>query len=220
MEATLKESVRKLESAKSRGEQIKPAKGTDSEYLPVRVTTAIKPNEEFGEIKAELLVGRDLWLFGIRRLLTHTANVLLEQKWSILSPPDGLQWFTSDDPVVRLNYYGENNYDFGGGWGRLGTEIFLPLSPRHLLYTKVGHPRPARGTVLEPAQAEIFRRVIAQHAHRYIFSKSVDVAIPKLRPRTIDAAFLQDENEQWSRCHEEQTRAKRELMGWKEDSTN
>ena len=109
LEETLKESVRKLELAKNRGEEIQSVKATDSEYLPVRVTTRIEPGKKFGEIKAEMIVGRDLWLFGIRRLLTQTVNALLEQKWSILSPPEGLEWFTSDDPVVRLNYYARIN---------------------------------------------------------------------------------------------------------------
>ncbi len=218
LEETLKESVRKLELAKSRGEEIKPIKTTDSEYFPVRVTSTIKPGEKFGEIKAEMIVGRDLWLFGIRRLLTQTVKILLEQKWSILRPPESLEWFTSDDPVVRLNYYGENRYDFKGGWGNRGTEIFLPLSPQHLLYTKVGFPRPTRGTVVKRAEAKMFRCFIAEHSHRYIFSKRADADIPKLRPRTIDAAALRNEREQWSRWHEEQTRAKRQLMGWTENA--
>ena len=220
LEETLQESVRRLELAKSRGDEIKPVKAPNSEYLPVRITSTIKPGEEFGEIKAEMIVGRGLWLFNIRTLLTGTLKVLLEQKWSILTPPEGLEWFTSDDPVVRLNYYDENNYDFKGGWGNPGTEIFLPLSPRHLLYTKVGHPRPPRGTVVDRVKAEMIRHFIAEHAHRYIFSKSADAAILKLRHRTIDAAVLQDENEQWSRWHEEQTRAERELMGWKKSDDN
>jgi hypothetical protein len=73
---------------------------------------------------------------------------------------------------------------------------------------------------MEYAQAEIFRHIIAQYAHRYTFSKSADANIPKLRPRTIDAARLQDENEQWSRWNEEQTRAERELMGWNKIANN
>jgi hypothetical protein len=220
LEETLQESVRKLELAKSEGVEITPVRASNSEYLPVRITSTIKPGEEFGEIKAEMIVGRGLWLFNIRSLLTGTLKAFLEQKWSILKAPEGLEWFTSDDPVVRLNYYGENKYDFKGGWGNPGTEIFLPLSPRHLLYTKVGHPRPSRGTIVNRSEAEMFRRFIAEHAHRYIFSKSVDANIPKLRPRTIDVARLQDENEQWSRWHEEQTRAEQELMGWKKSDNN
>jgi hypothetical protein len=216
LEETLQKSIRRLELAKSRGEEIKPVKAPNSEYLPVRITSTIEPGEEFGKIKAEMIVGRGFWLFNIRTLLTKTLEILLEQKWSILKPPEGIEWFTSDDPVMRLNYYRENNYNFEGGWGNPGTEIFLPLSPRHLLYTKVGHARPPRGTIVEPAEANILRRFIAEHAHRYIFSKSADPAVPKLRPRTIDAAALKDENKQWSRWHEEQTRAEQELMGWKE----
>jgi hypothetical protein len=214
LEETLQESVRKLELAKSRGDEIELARAPNSEYLPVKITSTIKPGEKFGEIKAEMIVGRGLWLFNIRTLLTGTLKMLLGQKWSILKPPEGISWFTSDDPVVRLNYYGENKYDFEGGWGNPGTEILLPLSPHHLLYTKVGHPRPARGTIVNRGEAKMFRRLIAEHAHRYIFSKSADADIPKLRPRTIDAARLRDENEQWSRWHDEQTRAEQELMGW------
>jgi hypothetical protein len=103
LEETLQESVHRLELAKSRGDEFKPIKAPNSEYLPVRVTSTIKPGEEFGEIKAETIVGRGLWLFNIRTLLTRTLRVLLEQKWSILKAPEGLEWFTSDDPVVRLN---------------------------------------------------------------------------------------------------------------------
>jgi hypothetical protein len=220
LEETLQKSIRRLELAKSRGEKIKAVKAPNSEYLPVRITSTIESGEEFGKIKAEMIVGRGLWLFNIRTLLTNTLKVLLEQKWSILKPPEGLEWFTSDDPVVRLNYYNENKYDFNGGWGNRGTEIFIPLSPKHLLYTQVGHQRPSRGTVVDHAKAEMIRRFIAEHAHRYIFSKSTDAEMPKLRPRTVNAALWHDENEQWNKWHEEQTRAERELMGWEESGAN
>ena len=187
LDKTLRRSLQKLEIAAARRKKITSAEGNDAEYLPVRVTTTSDPDQKTGYVKAEMIIGRDLRLFGIRRLLTKTVDVLLQQKWSILISPDELEWFTSDDPVVRLNYYGEKNYDFKGGWGKRGTEIFLPLSPRHLLYAKIGHPRPARGTVIPRGEADMIRGFIAQHAHRYIFSRFADPEIPKLRPRTVDA---------------------------------
>ena len=41
-------------------------------------------------------------------------------------------------PVLRLNYYKPGQYDFRGGWGNPGSEVLMPLSPRHLLYVQVG----------------------------------------------------------------------------------
>lgn len=214
MENTLQKAVRRIELAKESGEELPQPASPDGDYLPFRVTTQIEPGQEVGYVKGEIVVGRGLWLFGIRRLLTQTLNVLHQHRWTILSPPEDLLWFTSDDPVIRLNYYGPDRYDFGGGWKYTGTEILLPLSPRHLLYTKVGERPPRRGEILPQAQAEMIRRFIAEHAHRMIFAVEPDAEVPKLHPRTVDADILRDETEQWKKWHEEQTAAERELMGW------
>jgi hypothetical protein len=216
--ATLQEcvegAVRKLEEARRLGKPIAQAKFPNSEILPIRVTTEVKPRQEFGTIKAETIVGRSSWLFSIKHLLSQTANVLQSHKWTILKPPDGMSWFTSDNPVIRLNYYSDQKYNFDGGWGSVGTEILLPLDPQHLLYAQIGQRPPDRGSVVSHTHAEFIRRVIAEHAHRYIFSSSEDVEIPRLRPRTVSADMVRDEKEQWRRWHEEQSRAERELMGW------
>ena len=163
-------------------------------------------------MKSEILVGRGLWFFGIRHLLTKTIKVLLNQKWTILLAPDGLDWFTSDDPVIRLNYYDQGAYDFRGGWGRKGGEIMMPLDSRHLLYTKIGERPPQRGSIVPRSEAEAIRRFIAEHAHRFIFAASPDPEIATLRPRTVDAAVLRREQKQWRKWHEEQSAAERELL--------
>src|SRR5699024_11588180 len=46
---------------------------------------------------------------------------------------------TSDNPVINLNYYRKDKYDFNGGWGVDNTCIMMPLTPKHLLYTQVGY---------------------------------------------------------------------------------
>jgi len=116
--------------------------------------------------------------------------------------------------VIRLNYYDPENYDFDGGWGRKGTEIFMPLSPSHLLYTKVGEKPPSRGTQCSLDQAEMIRRCIAEHAHRFVFAVEQDTNVPKLRPRIVNEDLHKDEKIQWSKWHEDQTTAERNLMGW------
>jgi hypothetical protein len=210
---TLQDTVRKLDAAKTSGQTISRPKTSNSEYIPLRVTKEIAPGQEVGKVKAEILLGRGLWFFTMRHALTTTANVLHAHRWSILIPPDDLTWFTTDDPVVRLNYYGNGKYDFKGGWGNPGTEIFLPLDPRHLLYTKVGEQPPRRGSIVPRNIADMIRRFIAEHAHRYIFAASANNEVPRLRPRIADAALLRNEGEQWRRWHEDQTVAELHLTG-------
>lgn len=207
-------AVQKLEEARRSGNPITALKFPNSEILPIRVRTGTKPEQGFGTIKAETIVGRSAWLFNMKHLLSRTASILQNHKWTILRPPVGISWFTSDNPVVRLNYYCDRRYDFNGGCGSPGTEILLPLDPQHLLYTQIGQRPPDRGSVVSLPHANLIRRVIAEHAHRYIFSCSEDVEIPTLRPRTVSADAVRHEQEQWQSWHEEQSRAERELMGW------
>ncbi len=212
LDDTLREAVHALEEAKKSGKAISVAKTANTEYIPLRVASEIKPGQRFGELKAEVIVGRALWLFTMKHTLANTAKVLHDHHWSILKPPDGLPWFTSDDPVIRLNYYSAGKYDFKGGWGNRGTEIFLPLDPRHLLYTKVGERPQRRVTVVSREIAEMVRRFIAEHAHRFIFAESRDTDVPIFRPRIVDAALLRNEREQWVKWNEDQSVAERELI--------
>ncbi len=56
-------------------------------------------------IQASVVAGRELWLERQKFLLTKTAKILQQHKWSIVSPARDYEWFTSDNPVVQLNYY-------------------------------------------------------------------------------------------------------------------
>jgi len=212
LENTLQETVQKLEALSLRGEKLKDTRSPLAEYLPLRIKTEIEPGQELCTLKAETIVGRSTWLFSIRHLLTNTAKILHQHRWTILSPPNGMTWFTSDVPVIRLNFHSSEKYDFNGGWGSKGTEIFLPLSPYHLLYTKVGYHPPARGSKFLRNHAELIRRFIAEHAHRMIFSQNQDADIPKLRPRIINNDLLRSEKERWDKWHEEQKKAEKDLM--------
>jgi hypothetical protein len=205
LDHTLQNTVEQLAIAKTSGQPIRSAKDPRADYIPLRVTREIEPGQKFGKVKAETVVGRGLWFFTMQRALTSTVNILHTHRWTILTPPDGMAWFTTDDPVVRLNYYATGKYDFKGGWGNPGTEIFLPLGPHHLLYAKVGERPPPRGSVVPRATALMMRRFIAEHAHRLIFSSTMDPEVPKLRPRIADASLLLNEREQWRRWHEDQT---------------
>lgn len=213
LENNLKESVHRLEAAKKSGQPIDSAKAANSEFIPMRITREIEPGQGHGILKAEVIAGRSLWFFEMLQVLTNTVKALHGHKWTILVPPDDLTWFTSDDPVVRLNYYADGKYDFKGGWGSSGTEIFLPLDPRHLLYTQIGKRPVRRGSVATRQFVEMTRRFIAEHSYRFIFAQSADSEVPRFRPRIVDASRVRDDREQWERWYEEQTMAEREMAG-------
>jgi Protein of unknown function (DUF4238) len=201
-----------LEKAKETGNYPDSAPIPNSEYLPLRVTKEPSKDGKSIIVKAQTVVGRGTWIFAMRHLLTNTLDRLAEHRWTILSAEDDLPWFTTDDPVVRLNFRSATNYDFKGGWGSPGTEIMLPLSPKHLLYTQVGQKPPSRGSTFSRAQASMLRRLIAEHAHRYIFSKKIDLHMPNIRPRVVNAEAVRNENEQWKNWHREQRAAELEFV--------
>ncbi len=207
----LQDLRRELERARQSSGRLPLTSAPSAEYLPLRVKR--EPYGDSVKISVHTVVGRGVWLHSMKHLLADSDSVraLRDHRWSILRAPNDLNWFTTDDPVVRLNYYSEDKYNFDGGWGSKGTEIFLPLSPRHLLYTRIGYRPPERGFVLPQAAAEFIRRAIAEHAHRNIFSYSPDENIPKLRPRRVDAEIFRKEQEGWRKWHKDQTKAEEEL---------
>ena len=212
IESTLESSIAKLERMVSTGETVlqEPVVRDD---LPIRITTRREPGQETAEVGAQVLLGRSFWLWSVRQVLDQTWKVLKSHKWTILKPPEGTCWFTTDNPVVRLNYNGPKDYDFGGGWGSNGSEIMMPLSPQHLLYTRIGHRAPMRGGTMPVAEAAIARRMMAEHAHRVVFAAQPDPDVETLRPRIVDLAAYTGEIAHWEKFHERQTAAELEMFG-------
>jgi hypothetical protein len=206
LQKTVEEAIAHHEQALRCGVPI-PASEKSEPQLPLRVSTHIEPGASHGHLKAEVVIGRETWLFGIRRLLTRTLDALRRHHWTILRPAFGMSWLTSDNPVIKLNYYAPNHYDFGGGWGSKGTEIMLPLGPQHLLYARVGVKPPKRGTVIAAQETEQLRHLIAAHAHRVILANAPDEAITKVRPRKVDPEALKAEQEMWAGWHTQQSNA-------------
>jgi hypothetical protein len=123
----------------------------------------------------------------------------------------GMDGAPGDDPVVRLNFRSKDDYDFKGGWGKHGTDIFLPLSPHHLLFTEIGAVSYPRQT---PSchHARQIRKFIAEHAHRRIYSSAEYDKIPELRPRVVNLMEFRREKALWDQWYENQTQAERDLL--------
>jgi predicted XRE-type DNA-binding protein len=211
MQSSLKDSVARFKEAKQVG-QVPQVSGPAIEPgFPLRVLIKPSSDKDMAEVRVETVGGRSMWLWGQRHVLKGIAEKLHDHQWTILTAPEGITWPATDDPVIRLNFHDEQKYDFKGGWGSKGTEIFMPLDPRHLLYTRIGQKRPGRGTVLETKVAKMFTKFICEHAFRHIFSPVEDPTIPTLRPRHINLEKYRNEKAEWAKWSEDQANAELDL---------
>lgn len=211
LKETMDKSLKKYDEARKTGDvPSSPPTTEDREGLPLRVSVRRNPSGG-GEIGAEMLGGRKLWLWTIKRALNRTMNVLYKHKWTILRPPEGITWLTSDNPVIRLNMSSPTKYNFDGGWNSRGTCIFLPLGPEHLLYTQVGERPPQRGEHMLEEHADLVRKFTAEHAWRMIFAREQETDVPVFRPRIVNQEEVQRERDQWSTWNEQQMLAEQEM---------
>jgi hypothetical protein len=211
LDQTLKDVEARLRTAKELGQKIVIDDDVPhTEYFPIKTDRKDLPGEKKVQLTTKLVVGRGMWFYTMKHTLTTTLKVLHKHKWAILEAPAALDWFTSDDPVICLNFRSESDYDFNGGWNRAHANILFPLSPRHLMYTQIGpHSYPRK--VPSRYHARLFRRIIAEHAHRTIYSLAEDAKIPQLRPRVVDAKAFQNERALWAAWYEDQSRAEQAL---------
>ncbi len=209
IDETLKELRVELESGQRKvGRAAEDESAAD---MPIRVRQTVV-DENWVEMKAEVLAGRALWLWEIKRAIRVHVKYLHKLHWTILRPPVGMVWLTSDSPVVRLNYNGPRDFNFGGGWGSPGTDIFMPLDPQHLLYTQVGRRPQGKGERMPMREALIVQEMICRHAHRLVFATKPWDEVARWRPRIEAPAAVEHEAEEWRRWPQEQAEAEREFL--------
>lgn len=210
IKSTLDYSVRELERMAKVGEK-PPAPRPESERFPS--TVKIRRAKESGRAEVGLTVtlGRELWLWSMQHALKETAPKVIAAggiRWSTIEPRADVLWFTSDHPLLRVNYYGDGKYDFGGGWGFRGSEIALPLSPNALLYAKIGEPFPSRFQ-MDRGPVLTLQWLLARRAYHAIYHIEPWRRIEHLRPRHVDHVAYTDRQEQLRRWHENNIDAER-----------
>ncbi len=207
LENSMNNAVRMIEEHYRDGKElpkISQESNLFANLLDISITRDVIPEKKLGEIRAAVVVGRRLWIQSQRHVLENTSKVLLKHKWSIVEPADGMSWFTSDHPVLRLNYYKDGNHDLKGGWGRVGGNLIMPLSPNHLLFTQIGSAFPDYFKFSVDKTYEI-QRFLAERAFRTIFAHKRLPSISRLRPRYVDLNRFTYEETNWKNWHQEQS---------------
>jgi len=181
--------------------------------FPLAVSIDKNSNKEYATVKVETTPGRSTWAFSIKHLLSNASSILHKNKWTIMRPARGMYWPTSDNPVIKLNYYSSGNYDFKGGWYNPGTELLFPLGPEHMMYSQVNKRPPMRGTRFSHSDTKLIRKIITENAHRYIFCNQIDEEVEGFRPRVVSREQFLAESNQWKQWHQIQTQIECQYFG-------
>lgn len=175
--------------------------------LPVSIQTIADNNDnECKIVKVSASVGKNLWLWSIENSFVKVLQRLHDFEWSILSSDEKCKWPTSDNPVICLNRYSKDPYDFWGVVGHIGNEIIFPISPYKALYVQIGKVYP-RNIKLSFDASKRLKELIVNNAFRSVYCDKKDEEIPQIRPRTVDLKRFQEDRalvEEWYDVYKEQ----------------
>lgn len=149
-------------------------------------------DETESQIVSTITLGRENYLASIGNVLNGNVGALMKSyEWAIIRTPEGFELPTSDNPFVRLAY--NNDYDYGldAGIGAKGSDLFMPLTPHHLLITEIGADA-IRADLLESERyRKLIKKAIVENATRYIYCVEPDSEIIEMRPRVIDPDYCE-----------------------------
>jgi hypothetical protein len=208
LDRNLQESIKRIEEAKEKGLVLesKPERNEFTDLLKITIVPSVDPGSDQGVIRASMVAGRLLWIRSMRHLLTKTAKILCGHRWSVAEPAGDSEWPLTDHPAIRLNYYKPDHYDFGGGWGNPGSEMMMPVSPRHLLYVQVGKKGANRFT-FSHEHTHLVQRLLVERAHRWVFATQPAKWVEEVRPRAVDHEIFEAEEKAWKDYHQDQLKS-------------
>jgi len=206
LERSARLSVERIAQAQRLGKtlELRTNENPFAQFVQVQTLQA-REQSPTASVKVQVTLGRDFWIARIRYLLRNDGPLeKIEHKWSIAEPAEGEPgWIMSDHPVLRLNFNSIEEYNLEGGWGNRGTEIMMPLSPRHLLYTQVGRKREGRFS-FSTEHTRLIQSFLAKRAYRWIFADRPYAWVPMVRPREVSAEQYSEEHRAWKAWHQGQ----------------
>jgi hypothetical protein len=209
LESGLRESVARLKASATSGiGSVPDTMAEENEFSPLIRVVVDRPTaagSKQATIGAEVTAERRLWIAYIRHALRRGGPVerLCSHHWSVALAPGEAEWPLTDHPVVCLNWCGPDLYDFKGGWDSAGSEIMMPVSPKHLLYVQVGSKKPNRFEFPND-RARLVQRLLVLRAHRWVFATGPLDWVEQVRPRVVDPGRFAAEESAWKEWPREQ----------------
>jgi hypothetical protein len=206
-ETLLKNNLIAATKRVQRGKGRVSGSSTSTTGFPLSVATIPNPDGDGGFLKAELTIGRELYLWELRETIPGLLPKLLNRKWTILCPYPGMEWITSDDPFIPLHYNAPTDYTFTGGWAKSRGDLLLPLTPHHLLFAPLHNEDVRCYTVASRAKTFELQKLIVEHAHRWIFARQPLVRVAWFRNVRVDRDAYIVEHAEFKNWHSKQMRA-------------
>ena len=205
LDQTLHDSIKRLKESRATGVALHQTSEQNdfSNLLEVTIEPPAVPGSDLGAVQAAVPIGRRFWVASMRHILTGVAETLCRHRWSVIEPVSDQEWPLTDHPVLRLNYYGPDQYDFAGGWGNPGSEIMMPVSPKHLLYVQVGKKNANRFS-FSPHHTSLVQQLLVKRAHRWVFGRRPLHWVAAVRPRIVNRDQLAEEDKAWKGWHRDQ----------------
>lgn len=174
-------------------EIMKVIKESDNDYQNGRIGSKLnltKKNDVLSPLDADIIPnqgvkityikGRNNLLICLKRLMDNVYKCLYNHCWTILKAPDNKEWITSDNPIITKKDLNQNNiYNFEGGFDEPQAEIMVPISPKYLLYTKIGFPLKCSKFQVNDEIYESIIKLICENATESIYSRSENSLVRK-----------------------------------------
>ena len=113
---------------------------------------------------------RNNFLSNMIELAEYAADTLLKKRpWRVLRPPGGMEFITSDNPVVSFVPLGNGVLHPGYGFGQDRADVLFPLAPDACMLMGRAWDVPSH---LDKAAADAVNNVIIDISDRYIYSKT------------------------------------------------
>ena len=138
-----------------------------------------------------------MWLSHIERVATQHLPLFLKQQWYIIEAHPDVEWPTSDDPVIWTRKYIAK-----------GVEIVFPISPKYLLYSRIGHKfcasEIAKIQKNQTFSQNVWKRIL-ENGFLYIYSRQRQKGMFQNCPRAVNETeynrvhkLLFGRNNEWS----------------------
>jgi len=193
-------------------EDLKLTKNGYQEPFPLNINTHSLIGDDANILEVETYAGRASWIHSIKHTLEKTRKILHDHQWTIVKPAKGYYWPTSDNPVVKLNSYSQDNYDLGGGWGLKKGNIFFPIGPEHAMFVQIGDKPIPKNTRLPESLTKQLIKFVVENSHRNIFSHYENNEIQTLRKRVVDKERLEVERKKLNEWHQINSEMERQYI--------
>ena len=170
----------------SADEFIDKLKTQNSSLAAPTAITSVQRHNGCIMVAVESITGKNTWLFEMNRMLEDHSDfrtTLHKYKWSIVTSHKNVEWPTSDTPLAIVNLYAENCYL--ASLGQPENRLIFPISPSKALVT-------IPSSKLQPRfefglqESMLIKNIIVRNGYMFVYSRSQDGSIPKMRKRTVD----------------------------------